>query len=171
MDIRPATSRDVEAIREVARRSWETDYPDVLSRETIDEGVEEWYSSDSIERELADEDQLLTVVEDDGEVIAFSHAAWEQRKTAGAMESSGDVLRLYVRPDRRREGIGRELLEDTCERLFERDVGQIKAMVLADNEPGNDFYESQGFRQVESASTEIGGESYEEYVYVRGLDL
>ena len=159
MEIREAEHGDIPGIREVARRSWETDYPDVLSRETIDETVEEWYSPGRLERELADDDALLTVVEDDGEMVAFSHAAWE--------ESSGDVLRLYVRPDRRKEGIGRRLLERTCERLDDRDVERIKAMVLSANGPGNEFYRAMGFRTVETAQTDVGGEFYDENVYVR----
>lgn len=162
MDIRTAEQGDIEGIRDVARRSWETDYPDVLSRETIDETVEEWYSTGRLEEELESEDALLLVVEDADEVVAFSHAAWE--------EDSGDVLRLYVRPDRRREGIGRRLLERTCDRLFDRDVEQVKAMVLAANDPGNDFYESMGFEQTGSATTEVGEESHQENVYVRERD-
>lgn len=158
MEIREAERGDVEEMREVARRSWETDYPDVLSRETIDEAVEEWYSPARLAEELDGGDALL-LVGDDGEVVAFAHAAWEA--------DSGDVLRLYVRPDRRREGIGRQLLERTCERLVEGDVERVKAMVLAENEPGNEFYESMGFERAETARTEIGGEPYEENVYVR----
>lgn len=159
MEVREAEHGDIPGIREVARRSWERDYPDVLSRETIDEGVEEWYSPERLEGERTDEDALLTVVEDDGEVVAFSHAAWEA--------DSGDILRLYVRPDRRKEGIGRRLLERTCERLGERDIDRIKAMVLAANEPGNEFYRAMGFEKAGTATTEVGEESHQENVYVR----
>lgn len=159
MDVRQGEREDVPAIQEVARQSWETDYPDVLSRETTTEGVTEWYSKERMEEQLADEDALLLVVEDDGEVVAFAHAAWES--------DSGDILRLYVKPERRREGIGRRLLEQTSGRLFERDVEQIKAMALAANDTGNEFYRTMGFQTSETAMTEIGDESYEEVVYVR----
>lgn len=162
MEIRASGNDDIPGIQEVARRSWETDYPGVLSRETIDETVEEWYSEDRLTEEHASEYAVLLVVEDAGEVVAFSHTTWE--------EDSGDILRLYVRPDRRREGIGRELLERTCDRLFDREVERVKAMVLAANDPGNEFYESMGFEQTGSATTEIGEESHRENVYVRERD-
>jgi ribosomal protein S18 acetylase RimI-like enzyme len=162
METREAKHDDIPAIQEVAHRSWETDYPDVLSRETIDEAVEEWYSEERLAEERSSEDAVLLVVQDSGGVVAFSHAAWE--------EDSGDVLRLYVRPDRRQEGIGRHLLERTCDRLLARDVERVKAMVLADNDLGNDFYESMGFEQTGTATTEVGEESHRENVYVRERD-
>ena len=34
MEYRDATRGDAEAIERIARASWETDYPDILSRET-----------------------------------------------------------------------------------------------------------------------------------------
>ena len=159
MDVRSAEREDVPAIQEVARQSWETDYPDVLSRETIDEGVSEWYSSERLEEQLADEDALLLVAEDDDHVVGFSHAAWEA--------DSGDILRLYVRPDRRREGIGSQLLKRTIDGLSQRTVERIKAMALTANDPGDEFYRSMGFLPSETAQTEIGDESYEEVVYIR----
>lgn len=160
MDVREATADDVPAVGRVAERSWETDYPDIVSRETASEGVAEWYAEDRVRRELDSAETAVLVAERDDEVVGFAHAVW------GTEE--GTVLRIYVDPDHRRAGVGTELLAATVDRLHEEGVDRVKATVLAANEPGNDFYRERGFEPLpESRETEIGGEYYEERVWVR----
>jgi ribosomal protein S18 acetylase RimI-like enzyme len=160
MSIRTATEADVEGIRRVARRSWETDYRDVLTRETVEEAVDDWYAPDRIEAEFEDDRTLLLVAERDGDVVGFSHATWHDA------EAEGYILRLYAHPDHRREGLGRALLERTCDELTARDVERINAMVLSANEPGVAFYERFGFAFVDEHETTIGDERYPESRYV-----
>ena len=158
--VREATDDDVPAIQRVAERSWETDYPDIVSRETASEGVEEWYGEDRLRRELDSSGTGLLVAEHDGDVVGFAHAVW------GTEE--GTVLRLYVDPDHRRRGVGTELLDATVDRLHDHGVDRVRATVLAANEPGNAFYRERGFEALpESHETEIAGEFYAERVWVR----
>jgi len=160
MHVREATDDDVAQIRRVAERSWDADYPDIVSRETASEGVTEWYGEDRIRRELASSRTVLLVAETGGEVAGFAHAVW------GSEE--GTVLRLYVDPDHRREGVGGRLLDATVEYLVAEGVDHVKATVLAENEPGNDFYRARGFERLdETHETEIGGEFYAEHVWAR----
>jgi ribosomal protein S18 acetylase RimI-like enzyme len=174
MDVREASAADVDAIREVARAAWETDYPGILSRETAVRGVEEWYESDHIAGELTGSRTRLFVAcldssdvvgGDDGtggggadRVVGFAHAELGR-------DDRGYVLRLYVHPDHRHRGIGRRLLERTRDDLFEHGAERINAMVLAANEPGNEFYRRFGFEKVTEGETTIGGERYLENTY------
>lgn len=158
MEIREASRADLPAIQAVAETSWEVDYPDVLSRESAVEGAHEWYSRERMESELHGASSLLLVAERDGRVVGFVHAAWSG--------DEGDVMRVYVDPDERGEGVGSALLESAVATLFERDVDRVRAMVLAANEPGKAFYRSHGFEPTdETHETEITGERYEEHVY------
>ena len=161
MNVRQATASDAGAIRRVAERSWEHDYPEIMSRETISEGVEQWYDVEQIESELDREDTTILVAEVDDDVVGFSHAVREDPDGDEA-----DVLRLYIDPDHRREGVGSLLVERTRAELFESGVDRIRAMVLADNEVGNAFYRNHGFDRADEAETTIGGESRRENVYV-----
>lgn len=158
MDIREATTDDIESIRRVARASWEADYPAILSRETAEEGVEEWYAPERIEREIESDDALVPVVEAEGEVTGFAHAVADER--------GGTVLRLYVAPDHRRHGAGSDLLEHVREGLEARGAERVHAMVLAENELGNEFYRQRGFELLEDGETAIGETTYRENVYV-----
>ncbi|GCF12918.1 hypothetical protein Harman_08530 [Haloarcula mannanilytica] len=160
MSVRTATPDDVTAINRIARAAWETDYPDILTRETVEDGVSDWYSPEQIELELVESQTLLLVSERDESVVGFAHATWHEA------DREGYILRLYVHPDHRRAGIGQALLERTCEDLFERDIERINAMVLSANEPGAEFYERFGFEFADENDTEIGGERYPESRYV-----
>lgn len=158
MQYRQAAVGDIEAIQRVARAAWTTDYPDIVNREAITETVHEWYSDDRLADDVLGSNAIVVVAEDD-EIVGFAHAVWTERR--------GDVLRLYVTPSRREEGIGRELLESTITYLSNRGVERTRAMVLAANDAGNAFYRSAGFERVDTAETTIGGDYYEEHVYAR----
>ncbi|MFD1514043.1 GNAT family N-acetyltransferase [Halomarina rubra] len=177
MTVRRATGDDIEAIREVAKRSWTTDYPDILTRETAETAVTDWYTAEGIAAELRDSRTLVLVAEgedggdgeggegeneagDESSVVGFAHATWTDT------DHEGYILRLYVDPDHRRENLGRDLLDRTVDALADAGVDRVNAMVLSANEPGRGFYEHFGFERVDEQPTTIGGESYPETRYV-----
>jgi ribosomal protein S18 acetylase RimI-like enzyme len=156
MEIRQATGSDVSAVKRVAERSWENDYPEFVSRETIDDTVEDWYAEEKLTEVVDADDAEIFVADDDG-IVGFAHAVWDQ--------TEGDILRLYVSPESRREGVGTELLGSVRDELFGRGVDRIRAMVLAENELGNAFYEEHGFERSDENETQIGDEKHPENVY------
>lgn len=159
MNIRHAKPDDVAGIREVAKRSWETDYPKILNRENVEEIVNEWYEEGQIMEELETEDSIIAVAEEDGAIVGFGHGIWARR--------TGHILRVYVDPDHRGEEIGRQLLATVRDSLLNRGSDRIQAMVLAENEIGNQFYRDAGFEKIDEGETTIGGETYTENVYRR----
>lgn len=160
MTVRTAIPEDAEAIRTVAEESWERDYPDILSSESLTEGLDEWYAPDRIQEAISQAHTRTLVAERDGTVVGFVHALWDVEK------NEGDIFRLYVHPEYRGEGLGTDLLEEICRRLFEKDVDQIKAMVLEANDVGNEFYDAFGFDHQDTTEVTIGGEPYRENTYV-----
>jgi ribosomal protein S18 acetylase RimI-like enzyme len=158
MDIYVAHPDDVDAISEIARASWEADYPDILSRESVENAVNDWYSREQLEEELTYPWTHIYVAADDGEVVGFAHAV--------LAEDEGHILRIYVHPDERRRGIGRALFDRVRHELIRHDIERLKAMVLADNELGNEFYADLGLELSERAETTIGEERFEENTYV-----
>jgi ribosomal protein S18 acetylase RimI-like enzyme len=159
MEIRKATADDVEGIRTVARRSWETDYPTIVSRESAGDVVEEWYSPERLRFDVESDDALLLVAEGDGEVRGFAHAVVDES------EGVASLLRLYVDPDRRGRGLGTRLLDAVRDRVDERGCSRLEAMVLERNEPGNAFYRNYGFERDRVGATTIEGETHDEVVY------
>ncbi|WP_137284746.1 GNAT family N-acetyltransferase [Halorussus salinisoli] len=160
MEIREATDDDVSTIRSVARESWRKAYADVVPESVIEDAVSEWYADETMTRIIADDEQAcLVATDDDGEIVGFCHGATQN--------GEGDILRLYVHPDRWHEGIGTDLLEAMEERLTDMGAERMQAMVLADNEMGNAFYEDHGFEKRDEAETQLDGTTRTENVYVR----
>ncbi|WP_137290606.1 GNAT family N-acetyltransferase [Natronorubrum halophilum] len=160
MTIREATVDDIDAIQNVAEQSWTQDYPDILSRESLQEGLDEWYSEERIRDSIVWARALMLVVERHDEIVGFAHATWDTDTT------EGNILRVYVTPDYRADGIGRRLLEETCHSVFEQGVDRVKAMVLDANELGKTFYSEFGFEKGEVDEIPIGGDTYQECTYV-----
>lgn len=158
MALRRATEADAASIRRVAELAWEVNYP--VTRETAEAAVDDWYAPARLEEELEDDRTVLLVAERDDGVVGFAHATWNEAA------AEGYILRIYVHPDHRKEGLGRDLLERTRAELADHGVERVNAMVLAQNGPGNAFYRRYGFEQVDESETEIGGETYRENRYV-----
>ena len=178
MEIRDATDDDVTTIRSVARESWTDAYADVVPESVIDDAVSEWYAEETMTRIIGDDEQVCLVATDGSEVSRASEDASGERSEPRASEvvgfahgatdeDAGDVLRLSVRPDRWGEGIGSVLLEAVEDRLTAMGAERIQAMVLADNEMGNAFYEDRGFEKTGEAETQLDGTTRTENVYAK----
>ena len=162
MDVRGAKLGDVESIRDVAERAWDVAYDGILPDEVIDETVEDWYSREFVERALSREETVLLVAVEDEEVVGFAHAVSEEGE-------EGDLLRLYVDPDRWDRGIGTRLFERVREELGNAGIRRLKAMVLAENEIGNAFYRDLGFQREATERTTIDGAEFEENTYAMSI--
>lgn len=160
MEIRPATTDDREAIRELAREAWHDTY-DEFDSATIDETVDAWYADEELERALSEPGTAFLVAEADGDVVGFSHGV--------VQGDEGDVLRMYVHPDHQREGVGTALHERLRADLEDFNMNRMRAIDFASNEGGRRFYEELGFEETDEGTVEIGDEAHEEVVYTLEL--
>lgn len=158
MGIRPATSDDIDGIRAVARRAWNETYADLLDAEVIEDTIDEWYAEETL-ADACDRPGVTLLVAVDDSVVGFCHGVLH--------EDEGDVLRLYVDPDRRGEGIGRQLLDRVRNDLEDFNMRRMRATTLAENQVGNEFYREYGFEKTGEGEVELGGERYAENVYTR----
>ncbi|MFB6118992.1 GNAT family N-acetyltransferase [Halosegnis sp.] len=166
LEVRPAEESDAQAIEAVAAAAWEHDYPDLLAREHPGAAARDWYDPERIRRDAADPTHVLLLAEEDDCVVGFVHA-FAPREDDDATAETGDILRVYVRPDARGRGVGRELVNAARQRLHERGYETVRAMALAANETATDFFAACGFERTdERGETTIDGDSYEEVVFI-----
>ena len=151
MDVRDATAEDVDAIRTVARESLAASYGHTLPEEVITESVERWYDAAGLADEVDREDAVLLVAGENGEVIGVA-----QSYVVSQREVVGDVDWVHVRPTRRGEGVGTELLRAVEAVLRDSGVDRVDAQVLEANEEGVSFYEEYGFDPAGERTVEIG---------------
>ena len=161
MEIRPATTDDAANVRQLARNAWHETYGEVLDDETIEETVDQWYADEALADALDRAGTAFLLAEVDGDPVGFCHGVCD-----GA---SGYVLRLYVDPDHQERGIGTALHEHLRDDLRDLNMRRMYAMVLADNDGGNEFYRELGFEKTSEGVVELGGDRYTENVYKLSL--
>jgi ribosomal protein S18 acetylase RimI-like enzyme len=161
MEIRPATIDDASAVRQLARNAWHETYGEVLDDDTIDDTIDEWYADDALADALDRPGTAFLVAETDDGQVGFCHGVCD-----GA---SGYVLRLYVEPDHQGQGVGTGLHEHLRDDLRDLNMRRMYAMVLADNDGGNEFYREMGFEKTSEGVVELGGDRYTENVYKLSL--
>lgn len=96
-------------------------------------------SRDDVERLIADSPAALLVAERGDEIVGALIAGWDGWR--------GNMYRLAVREDHRREGIGIALTRAGEEYLHGCAARRITALVAFDDELAGAFWESAGYRQ------------------------
>lgn len=160
MEIREATTADIDSIRQVARDSLMESYSHALDEEVIEESVDEWYG-DSLADEFEREDAVFLVAADDG-VVGFS-----QCYLTGKEGTTGEINWLHVAPDARGDGLGSRLLTRTEEVLVDHGATRLTGKVLTVNKGGADFYEGHGYEEGDTRKIDLGAESYTERTYLK----
>lgn len=164
MALRPATVDDVGAIRTVAREGWHAAYDGVIGADAVDEQVEEWYAPEVLEDAVAREDWAYVVAEEGEQVVGFASGGPTDEGPA-----DGVLAAIYVRPDRWGEGVGSALLSAVHGSLRSLGCGSVWLAVLAGNDVGRSFYESNGYERHDERVTTVGGVETRELLLRRSL--
>ena len=146
VQIRPADSRDIQAIAAVHVASWKDAYKGILPDAYLQCGVSDDLLAHWQQAEIRAEDVVL-VAEHEG-VIGFI-AVWCRPEPL--------IDNLHVDPLRRSRGVGRALMQAAAERLMEMGQSTACLWVLAENRRALRFYELLGGVSVERADTAMFG--------------
>ncbi|MGA2803268.1 MAG: GNAT family acetyltransferase [Acidimicrobiales bacterium] len=97
-----------------------------------------------IERKLARDAENLLVLEDDGQLIGSVMVGYEGHR--------GWINYLAVHPDRRRQGLGRLLMDEAERRLRALGCPKVNLQVRTSNEAAREFYRQIGYSVDEAVS-------------------
>jgi ribosomal protein S18 acetylase RimI-like enzyme len=122
--IRPAIAADVDAVLAFWRESAED-----TNRSDTREGVEAL---------LARDPEGLILAQDTSGIAGSLIAGWDGWRY--------HIYRLAVRPDRRRQGLGAALLVAAEQRFAALGARRVDAMVLSDNDLGQQAWVAAGYR-------------------------
>ncbi len=97
-----------------------------------------------IDRKLARDGENLLVLEEGEKLIGSVMVGYEGHR--------GWVNYLAVHPDRRREGLGRLLMDEAERRLRDLGCPKVNLQVRTSNESAREFYRQIGYRLDEAVS-------------------
>ncbi len=137
MEVRDGQLDDADAIRHVARTTWDHAYRDTVPEVVRAEFVRRAYSDESLLQRI--ENDVFLVATRDDEVLGFADFR-------PAMEGSTELAAIYVLPEAQGQGIGSRLLDAGLSR-FPPDTRFVLS-VERDNPKARRFYEARGFRPV-----------------------
>lgn len=132
--IRPGTPEDAEAVARVQIDSWTSAYQHLFTAEELGgisfaERTEFWRRFPPV------------VADVDGEIIGFVAVG-----PAHDDEADGELYAIYVRPERWKTGVGRELMKAGEARLRELGYTNVVLWVFEDNPRARRFYELAGWK-------------------------
>lgn len=110
----------------------------------------------------------VLVAHDTGDIVGW--IAFDRCRDEGASAEAAEVWAFYVSPASWRKGVGRELMRQASEALRAKGFTSVSLWVLAKNESGRRFYESNGFSlDTPTKTVDVGGLTLEEVRYIKPL--
>ena len=99
-----------------------------------------------LESQLPNPDVVLLVAEFEGTVVGYTYAGLEGHDYMALRGPAGVLYDIFVDPGRRREGIGRRLLEATVDELARLGAVQIVLSTAYRNEAAQHMFTAAEFR-------------------------
>jgi ribosomal protein S18 acetylase RimI-like enzyme len=126
LEIRPAVDDDIDAVLALWTRAAEPTTTD---------------DADAVAALLAQDAGALLVAEESGEIVGSVIAGWDGWR--------GSIYRLSVSPERRRQGLGRQLLAAAEDRLHGLGVRRMHAIVVGADERAVAFWRTSAWAHQE----------------------
>ena len=160
MIIRKAKAEDVLQISEIMVEDWKTAYRGIIDDDFLDAmDVEKRYQI-----EIRRYDQYMVAAEGQ-EILGY---AWNQLTDDEAADC--EIVALYVRWSKRKNGIGRALLQNAMDTF--RKAGKRKMIIwcLKENYESRKFYEKMGGIIYKPGSHKWGNREYDMISYLYSLE-
>ena len=151
IEVRSACVADVEAIREVARKSWADVYATIMPSFIQSQALDQWYSTQALEQGIRSDRSVFLVAEVRHSVVAFLQIVPLTRRAC-------ELTRIYVLPEQQRQGIGAQLIRAAV-RETGPDTNQLVVHVEERNERALRFYDRIGFRNSGTTAQDLFGQT------------
>ncbi|WP_054955582.1 GNAT family N-acetyltransferase [Paenibacillus dakarensis] len=163
--IRYVSSEDIPHIQSIAHETWMFTYKSIYSEDYIQHFLSKAYSTEnlsrSVERDLQKPKRSFLVAECNGEVVGYA-------QTGQVNEEEYELLRIYIRPEYHKMGIGKGFIQEFIQLL--KPVKKMFAWVAKENHTGRAFYEKSGFKETEEMIETIEGQSKTQIKYELEID-
>ncbi|MDT1941600.1 GNAT family N-acetyltransferase [Carnobacterium divergens] len=156
--IRPATLKDVDGIIQVCIEGNRVTYQYLLPASDMEEKIVTYYNNTRIQDEIRNLDDSWNgwiVADEDGEIIGAGAGGYNE-------EGKAEVLALYLKPTRKRNGIGTKILAEITKVHQAQGAKEQWVSFIHKNELATLFYEAQDFTFIKE-TTDQEGHRYAHY--------
>lgn len=160
--IRQAGIQDIPAIRAMADIVFRDTYKDILSPEQMEYMMDMMYSEESLQRQL--EEGVFFIDEGRGYASARPDGAADDGTPRYHLE------KLYVMPEARKTGLGKQLFETVCDWVKSREATALLELNVNRYNPSLGFYEHFGMARARSGDFPIGN-GYYMNDYIMAIEL
>ena len=160
MIIRQAREEDVMQIAEILVEDWQTAYRGIIDDDYLDSLSAEQRYQIEIKRY-----QKFTVAVDGHEVLGY---AWNEMTDDEAADC--EIIALYVRYTKRKNGIGRALMQNAIETFKQAGKKRMIIWCLKENVESRQFYEKMGGEVYKGGTHRWGNREYDMISYLYPLD-
>ena len=162
VNIRKATISDAENIAKINISSWQKTYKNIFPKEFLDGLSDEESEKNTILRmqENIKNDNNYLVAELNNEVVGFCKIG---KSTKENYEDCGEIIALYVKNEKVKKGIGKQLFIASNNLLKETYENNIVSCIREN--PSNNFYKKMGCVFVEKCDFNLKGNIYKENLY------
>jgi ribosomal protein S18 acetylase RimI-like enzyme len=149
--ISPLVDEDVEALCALAREIWRHHYPPIIGSAQTEYMLAQRYEPAAVREDLGREDVWWDVVREEDRLLAFASCL--------TSEAEGEIKidKLYVHPERQRQGLARALIDHIAERARARGYTTLSLAVNKHNANAIAAYCKHGFTVREAIVKDIGG--------------
>lgn len=146
-----ATESDIPLIQELARRSWENAYAEILSKEQMEYMLNTMYSKEEIANHLQNPYYHYFLIKDENNDSYEGFIGFENNYE----ENTTKLHRIYLVPESKGKGVGKKALLFLNGQIAEYGDKRIILNVNKYNSARN-FYESQGYKVYDEGIFDIG---------------
>ena len=152
--IEQANLEDRDTIREIASRTWEPTYRNILSKAQIDYMFEMMYSLENLRKQMVELHHQFFIIRADGRPVAYLSI---EPKSGNRF----NFQKIYSLPEMHGKGVGRFIIEQGVSYLKSIHPGPftVKLNVNRHN-PAVGFYKHMGFHEAATRDFPIGNGYY-----------
>jgi GNAT superfamily N-acetyltransferase len=150
-----ATENDIPLIQDLARRSWENAYAEILSGEQMEYMLSTMYSQEEIADHLKKSNYHYFLIKDETNDSFEGFIGYENKYEEGTTK----LHRIYLIPESKGKGFGKGALEFLNEKVKESGDDRIILNVNKHNS-AKKFYESQGYSVYGEGIFDIGNDFF-----------
>ena len=151
MKLIKATQKDIPLIQDLAKRSWENAYAEILSQEQMEFMLDTMYSETEISEHLKNSNYYYFLVFDENSKVFDGFLGYENHYE----NQTTKLHRIYLVPKSKGKGLGKKTLEFLNEKVKESGDNRIILNVNKYNS-AKSFYESQGYKVYDEGVFDIG---------------